>query len=755
VGDLNHDGIDDVVEFVQPLVWNSEVYYPLQYAIYLGQPDGSFRLTNTYQPYGGLSPGSFSTFGPGLMLADFNGDGNLDIAAFQTYPAFPENVQGWRTFLQILAGNGDGTFTPTYTTFDFKQYVVPGLAADYTGDGKADLVDVAAVNSSFDVIPATAGPALQVSLVSTPIVGPTGTARVALAVAPSADTAVQLAASDPAISIPASVTIPAGSVSQDVSFRIGSGFNSQRVFTINATLAGQTATAYGWQANSALAEGFTLYLGNSSRTAFVGQATPEYALDVISINDYSTTVQLSCSGLPAWATCQFGSPTVTVPAGSSAGPILVVATTSAAQVGTYQFTVTGTDGTFTAQGTATLQVQASPPPAILGSIMPASLTIGAGQSTSLEFTLMSQYGAAGTVSFECSGIPNGATCAFNPSTPTLPANGNVTDQLTLQVGSTVLNGTYTFNVVATLGTITSETAVTLQVQAPDFSGTISPATGTVPIGLSTNFTITLSSLNGDTGSASFQCPNAPSGVSCAFSPTSPTLPANGSVTDQLTVQAGSTAQVGTYSLTVAATVGAVTHQIAATLQIAQPPGLNGGISPSSATLSVGQSANFTITIYSENEASGSVSFQCLNVPSGTTCSFNPTSVNLAASGSASDTLTVQVNSQPSMAPPMSSIRWTTPTGGWLGTFSLLAGLLLATLVIVAARGGRKRRLAALVCLLFIAASLLVVTLSCGGGGSSGSGPPPPPPVTFTITVQASGAGVSSPQDIGTVTITVD
>jgi len=756
VGDLNHDGIDDVVEIVEPLTTLDD-YIPLQYAIYLGQPDGSFKLTNTYQPYAGFTVPYTLNFIPGVTLADFIGDGNLDIAAFQTFPSYAERPWLTHTFLQIMAGNGDGTFTPTYTTFDFDQILVPQLTADLTGDGKADLVELAGVNDSFHVVPATLGPSLQVRLVSTPTVGSTGTARVTLAVASSADTAIQLAASDPAISIPASVTIPSGSVSQDVPFQIGSGFNSQHVFTINASLGTQTAMAYGWQANGSLAEGFTMWLANSSQTAFVAQASGDYGLNIASINNYATTVQSSCTGLPAWATCQFSAPALTIPAGTSSASSLVVATTSAAQVGTYQFTVIATDGTITRQVAATLQVQVSPPPNILGVISPSSATLTAGQSATLEITVMSQYSAAGTLSLQCSGIPSGSTCSFNPTTTTLPANGSVTDQLTVQVSSSVQAGTYPFNVVATVGSITNQIAATLQVQGPpDFSASISPTSATATIGQSASFAINLISQNDATGNVNLQCLNIPSGTACTFNPTVPSLPADDNVTDQLTVQVSSTAQVGTYQFAVVATVGTITHQIAATLQIQAPPppGFSGSISPASATLAVGQSANFSITLNSQNGATGSVSFQCLNVPSGTTCTFNPTTANLPANGNASDTLTVQVNSRPAVAPPVTSIPWSR-MGGWLGALPFLAGLLLATFVIVAATGGRKQRLAALVVLLLTAAALLLATLSCGGGGSTGSGPPPPAPVTFTITVQASGAGVSTPQNIGSLTITVN
>ncbi len=752
VGDLNHEGTDDIVELVEPLT-DLDNYIPLQYAVYLGQPDGSFKLANTYQPYSGFTAPYTLNDGNGVTLADFNGDGNLDIAVFQTETIPPPggNPDLAHTFLQIMEGNGDGTFTPTYTVFDFDQILVPQLAADLAGDGKAELVELAAVNGSFQVVPSTVGPALQVRIVSTPIVGSTSTAQVTLAAASSADTTIQLAASDPAISIPASVTIPAGSVSQEVPFQIGSGFNSQRVFTINAALGAQTATAYGWQAGSSLAVGFTLYIPNSSETAYVGQATPDYGMGVFSIDNYSTTVHMSCSGLPTWAACQFGAPVLTISAGSVGSPSLVVTTTSAAQVGTYQFTVIATDGTFTQQGAAALQVQASPPPAIQGVISPSSATISAGQSTGLEITILSQYGAAGSLSLQCSSNPSGTTCAFNPATATLPANGSATGQLTLQVGSSVPDGSYTFNVVATVGSLTSQIPVTLQVQSPDFSGTIGPGSEAVPIGESTNFSINLTSLNGESGAVSFQCSNLPSGVTCAFTPASPTLPIDGSLTEQLSVQASSAAQTGNYPLTVSATIGNLTHQFSATLEIEQAPGFTGSITPGSTTLSVGQSANFTIGLNSQSGASGNVSFQCLNAPTGTACTFNPTTANLPANGNVSDTLTVQVNSKPALAPPLPSIPWT-PTIGWLGTLSIVACVFFATFIVMATR---KRKLAPLAVLSIIAASILFTAVSCGGGGSQPSGPAPPSPVTFMITVQASGAGINTPQNVGTVTITVE
>jgi hypothetical protein len=188
--------------------------------------------------------------------------------------------------------------------------------------------------------------------------------------------------------------------------------------------------------------------------------------------------------------------------------------------------------------------------------------------------------------------------------------------------------------------------------------------------------------------------------------------------------------------------------------VVQAPSFSGSISPASATLSVGQSANFSITLNSQNGATGAVTLQCLNVPSGTTCTFNPSTPTLPANGSVSDQLTVQVNTRPAVAPPVAPLPWT-PPGGGLRTVWLLATL-AACLVLGMGLRRRKLNAAASMAALLSVALLFLATASCGGGGGGGSVPTPiPSPVVVTIPVQASGAGVSGTQTIGTLSITVN
>jgi len=89
-------------------------------SVLLGRGDGTF---NSHVDY------TVGQYPLGLVAADFNGDGILDIAAVSTDDAGT---------LSLLLGKGDGTFTAgtSMGTFNEAQAVVAG---DFNGDGKLDV----------------------------------------------------------------------------------------------------------------------------------------------------------------------------------------------------------------------------------------------------------------------------------------------------------------------------------------------------------------------------------------------------------------------------------------------------------------------------------------------------------------------------------------------------------------------------------------------------------------------------------------
>jgi len=114
--DFNHDGNVDVA------VVNSKVNFLGTVSVLLGKADGSFELPVPY---------SVDSVPVSVVIGDFNGDSNPDLAVVN---ASPDDVS-------ILLGKGDGTFQ---TAVNFPTEVSPhGIATgDFNGAGHLDLAVV-------------------------------------------------------------------------------------------------------------------------------------------------------------------------------------------------------------------------------------------------------------------------------------------------------------------------------------------------------------------------------------------------------------------------------------------------------------------------------------------------------------------------------------------------------------------------------------------------------------------------------------
>jgi hypothetical protein len=103
-------------------------------AIYLGNGDGTFKYKTFYQ----LGVESLSA-----AVADFNGDGHLDIAVNNEGSNGNGNVM-------VFFGNGDGTFRKP-TIYNLPDYPYSLAAADLNGDGRPDLA-VAEYNAGVAIL---------------------------------------------------------------------------------------------------------------------------------------------------------------------------------------------------------------------------------------------------------------------------------------------------------------------------------------------------------------------------------------------------------------------------------------------------------------------------------------------------------------------------------------------------------------------------------------------------------------------------
>jgi hypothetical protein len=439
--DFNGDGRSDIIE----LGADSSGYSAFK--IYLAQPDGSFQLANSYVN----SQAAVVDYG----IGDFNGDGKTDILAIEAGGFGKVDL-----VVQILPGNGDGTFTLTSDIAELKQQFQQNLEiADIYGNGHAGLICVDTLTSSFHFIPTAPAPAFQMRFLAQPAAGANGKVRISLNVTAANDTIINLSASDSEITVPASVTLPAGTQSLDVAYSIGSNFDLTHVFSISGQLGSEVETAYNYFTGHVIPAGVELQLTFAGESAIQGQSTPNYHLQLNSLFGYASTLHLQCSGLPAQASCQFGQNPILLPEGGGTSSSLIVSTGNGTPTGTYQFTITASDDYVSSSINATLIVtgylQLMPPgnpisfkpgldfgPVSIGkSSLPAAIQVWNSNSIPVSSIVFSTTDSEYTLGGNCgSTLAPNSSCTVNVTfAPSSPGQHDAT----LQVTYAGLNGSET------------------------------------------------------------------------------------------------------------------------------------------------------------------------------------------------------------------------------------------------------------------------------------------------------------------------
>jgi hypothetical protein len=120
IADVNADGRPDLL-----VLTGGSVNLETVMDIFLGNGDGSFQPPLSY-----LVPGVQAA---GLAVADINQDGKLDVVAVGD----SANVQAR---VGVLLGNGDGTFTQGASYSTGGSYASSVVVADVNGDGNLDLL---------------------------------------------------------------------------------------------------------------------------------------------------------------------------------------------------------------------------------------------------------------------------------------------------------------------------------------------------------------------------------------------------------------------------------------------------------------------------------------------------------------------------------------------------------------------------------------------------------------------------------------
>ena len=289
---------------------------------------------------------------------------------------------------------------------------------------------------------------------------------------------------------------------------------------------------------------FSLTATPSTQSIYAGTGT-SYTVNVTASNGFNGNVNFSVSGLPSGATASF-SPTSVTGSGSST---LSVNTSTSTPGGSYPLTITATSGTLTHTTQVTLIVAS-----FTISASPALLTVVQGNQGTSTITTTVNNGFNRDITLSASGAPMGTTVSF--STNPIPAPGSGSSTMTIAVGASTPTGTYTIVVTGDGGGIQQTTSITLNVNAAaDFTISATPSSRTVRRGSQTNYTLTIAALGSFSAPVSFSVSGLPKQTSASFNPTSVT----GQGSSTLTVSPRMGATRGTFTLTITATGGGITH----------------------------------------------------------------------------------------------------------------------------------------------------------------------------------------------------
>jgi Bacterial Ig-like domain (group 3)/FG-GAP-like repeat len=723
--DVNNDGIADMV-FSLPQGGNT-------FGTALGRGDGTFAILD--QTTALASPLPYS-----LMIGDFNGDGKVDTLAIQS-GTLPVNALGCTagTNSQVLTylGSGDGRFQEKGTALALGvQDPGVGITGDFNSDGKLDLI-----------LPFGSG--CQSGLLFVPGNGD-GTFGAPVNLNPSQAFTTQ--------------NFLVGDLNNDkkldfiwgnaVFLGNGDGTFKQIPLNIPTGRASAIADLNGDGILDAVS-GVSIYAGNGDGTF---QTTPFYsatapAVGFLALGDVNGDGNLDL--LLAGSSGGGANPYLTPYFGDGHGNFT-------ADTNTYLISI----GQSAEGATVPTRVNNQAPALPNDNRLDLLLTLSNGSSDqTYELALLNQTNPVpvkpapitSTTALQAlpvtaiPGEPIKLTASVFGTNPTgsvsFSAEGNLLGTGSLANGTAILETSFanigTYAVAATYTGDSNNTASTsgvapVAVMAAASTTTLqaSPTAGDV------NAQIALkASVTGDnpTGKVSFTAGSTSLG-------TTATLTAGVATLQTSFAAAGSYPVTAVYAgdqNNAASTSSAVTITIAA-------PDFTIATTPTSASVTPGQTATFTFTVSPVAGYSGTVKFSCGTLPSMAACAFTPSSVAPSGGSPVSSTLTVttagatamlnmEKQSGPSLPP------WI-PTGG----LAIAGAMGLAFAPRKIWRWNRQLRVLSLGLLL---ASLSLSLMSCGGGGSSAPSNPATPAGSYTLSVNASDSG-GGPQHAISLTLSV-
>ena len=581
-GDMNGDGKPDTV-----FGWTDSSGLNPHISVALGNGDGTFQAQQDYALPAAVLGGSLGT-AKGLVLADLRGTGKPDVVFLtgsQLYVMLnngdstlgaPTLVDSrpWMNYLAaqslrsngkadiavaqrcnsannvtgsafVYLGNGDGTFqTATQLNPGFGCPNVVAIA-DMNGDSKPDLVFAGGdtdINTSSDFVAVFLGNGdgtVQTAKTAT-VAAPVGSLPTGIAVAPffansTAPSVIlgQLGPFGDLFLLPGNGD---GTFNTSNAFNVFAGMNSRELEVTDLTgqgLPDLLLTSGGAEANGTQLSVEVFAAAKPTPALAATTATLKASASTItsgqSVTFTATVTSQSGSGTPT-GSVNFLDGTSTIGSGTLNGSGVVSFATSSLAAGSHSITAAYQgDSSFAASTSSAVSVQVNAAlAATTTTLMSSASTVTAGQSVTFTATVAPQSG---------SGTPTGIVNFLDGTTMVGSGTLNGSGVATFSTSS-LASGTHSVTAAYQGDTnfaASTSSAVSVHVNAgpPDFSVSASPSSQSVSPGQSTNYTMTLTPINGFNQAVSVTCSGAPETVKCT--PTSASVTLNGTSASQIQV----------------------------------------------------------------------------------------------------------------------------------------------------------------------------------------------------------------------------
>lgn len=617
-GDFNNDGKADWA-----VAMGSRVF------VIPGNGDGTF---GTAIPSSGSSSGTIND----IFATDVNGDGTLDLIV-------TGSLTTTESFVATLIGNGDGTFQAPIVTNFSGAIPTTAVLADFNGDGVLDLAYATATtvqtllgngNGTFRSGPSTALSQIGLGAVAAGDFNGDGILDLVVTVYDPFTTGLDYAGvmkgngdgsfatlvpvNGSGAAFVGAITAVVGDFNHDGKLDIATALQ-----TVGATLQGII------QISNGNGDGTFSPLYNVPNVLQV--TTP------LLVGDFNAdgSLDLSTGGFIYYGQ---GDGTFPTSSGRTGLPTFVLASDAK---GDGQLDII--DDTISFSGSTVyhqfgIELQIPPTPDFKGIVAPYSSTLIPGGSLSFNITAESLYGFTGDIVVGVTDVPSGITPSYNP---VVIKGGSGTSTITLTAASNMPLGNYTAMLTGSSGSLYHSTTVPFVVNdsVGDWTGYVVQQSQNIAPGGTTTYQIVAQALNGFTGTIALNVSGLPPGATATFNP--PTISGGGGSTVLTVTTASTTPQPQIYNLTVTGTNGILTHTTTVYLGVSNSAGdFSGSVSPAQGSVSAAASGNFStvITATPVSGGAGDLTLTASGMPAGVTASFTSTTI-AGSSGSSTLTLT--------------------------------------------------------------------------------------------------------------------